>query len=95
MISAHHLFEEADHDVWVDERRVVSDEGFGDVGHDAGVVPGESFSSVHFYTETSPRPLRGKTLWNQKVPDDEGNTSAKILQRVFTAAVKKQLCPLK
>lgn len=69
--STHHLFEEADHDVRVYEGRVVPYEGLGHVGHDAGVVPGETFSSIHLHTETSPRALRRKPLWNQQVP--EGN----------------------
>lgn len=69
--STHHLLEEADHHIWVYERRVVSYEGLGDVGHDAGVVPWKSFSSIHLHTETSPGSLRGKTFWYQQVPEEK------------------------
>lgn len=76
--SAHHLSEEADHNVRVYEGRVVSDEGLGDVGHDAGVVPGEALGSVHLHTETSPRSLRGKPLWDHQVPDRNSNKSLEM-----------------
>lgn len=69
--STHHSFEEADDHVRVHERRVVSDEGLGDVGHDAGVVPGEAFCSVHLHVETGPGSLRGETFRDQQVPDGE------------------------
>jgi len=69
LCSAHHLLEEAHHYVGVDEGCVVPDEGLGDVGHDAGVVPGETFSAVHLHEEASPGPLGGVTFWNQQVPE--------------------------
>lgn len=67
----HHLFEEADHHVGVDEGRVVSDEGLGDVGHDAGVVAREALGTVHLQEEPGPGPLGGEALRDQKVPDQQ------------------------
>lgn len=72
--STHHLFKEADHYIWVYECCVVSDEGLGDVGHDAGVVPWKAFSAIHLHTETSPGPLSGKTFWYQQVPEEKDVT---------------------
>lgn len=68
----HHLFEEADHHVGVDEGRVVPDEGLGDVGHDAGVVAWESLGSVHLQEEPGPGPLGGETFRDQQVSEDKG-----------------------
>lgn len=67
----HHLFEEADLHVRVYEGRVVSDEGLGDVGHDAGVVPRKAFSSIHLDKEASPGTLGGETFWHQQVPEEQ------------------------
>lgn len=55
--GTHHLLEEADHYVWVYEGCVVSYEGLGDVGHDAGVVSREAFGSIDLHAETSPGSL--------------------------------------
>lgn len=63
------MFEEADHYIWVYECCVVSYEGLGDIGHDAGVVAWKAFSSIYLHKETSPGSLRGKTFWYQQVPE--------------------------
>lgn len=68
LLMIYRLLEEADHHVGVYERRVVSDEGLGDVRHDAGVVPGKAFGLVHLHTEPGPGPFRGEPLWYQQVP---------------------------
>lgn len=65
------MFEEADHNIWVYECCVFSYEGLGDISHDAGVVAGKAFSSIHLHTETSPWSFRRKPLWNQQVPEDD------------------------
>lgn len=59
----HHLFEEANHNIGVYECCAVSNEGFGDIRHDAGVVSRQTFCSIDLYKETSPGPLRGKAFW--------------------------------
>lgn len=66
------MAEEADHHEGVDEGRVVSNEGLGDVGHDAGVVSWEALGSVHLQEEPGPGPLGGETFRDQKVPEDRG-----------------------
>lgn len=71
--STYHLFEEADDNIWVYESCVVSYEGLGDVGHDAGVVAWKAFGSIHFQKETCPGSLGGETFWYQKVSGKEGH----------------------
>lgn len=70
--QTHHLFEEADHHIGVDEGSVVSDEGLGDVGHDAGVVSWEALGSIHLQEKSGPGPLGGETFRDQKVPEEKG-----------------------
>lgn len=71
--STYHLFKEADDNVWVYESCVVSYEGLGDVGHDAGVVAWKAFGSINLQKETRPGSLGGETFWYQKVSWKEGH----------------------
>lgn len=71
--STYHLFEEAGDNIWVYESCVVSYEGLGDVGHDAGVVAWKAFGSINPQKETCPGSLSGKTFWYEKVPGKEGH----------------------
>lgn len=71
--STYHFLEEADDHVWVYESRVVSYEGLGDVGHDAGVVAWKAFGSINPQKESCPGSLGGKTFRYQKVSGKEGH----------------------
>lgn len=71
--STYHLFKEADDNVWVYESCVVSNEGFGDVSHDTGVVAWKAFGSINLQKETRPGSLGGEAFWYQKVSGKEGH----------------------
>lgn len=73
--GTHHLFEEADLHVRVDERCVISHERLCDIGHDAGVVAREAFGSIHLHTKTSPGSLGREPFWEQQVPETEVHKS--------------------
>lgn len=91
--GSYHLFEEADLHVWVYECCVISYECLRDIGHDAGVVAWEAFSSIHLHTKTSPRSLRRETFREQQVPETEVHESAetcisiqpKIINKAFSS----------
>lgn len=75
--GTYHLFEEADLHVWVYEGCVISYERLCDVGHDAGVIAWEAFSSIHLHAKTSPGSLRRETFRDQQVPETEARESTK------------------
>lgn len=58
-------------DIRIHQVFVFSYEGLFDVGHDAGVHLGESFSSVDFQVVTSPLSLRRHPVGNQQVSGRE------------------------
>lgn len=62
------MAKEGHHHVRVYEGSVVSDEGFGDIGHDAGVIAGEALSPEHLHIEPGPGALRGEVQGQQEVP---------------------------
>lgn len=94
--SLHHLLPSELHlDIRINQVLIFSYEGLFDVGHNAGVHPGETLGSVDLQVVTSPLSLCRHALWQQEVPgkDVSGRISNgqwwQQLGRSFTMTIYK------
>lgn len=63
---------EGHYNIRVNEGGVVPDKGFGDIGHDAGVIAGQALCSENLYIKSGPGAFRGKSQGQQEAPGVKG-----------------------
>lgn len=81
-------------DIRIHQVFVFSYEGFLDIGHDAGVHPGESLGSVDLQVVASPLSLCRYALWYQEIAEikivyDEYNVLQNFLHKVWRLREKR------